>query len=40
MSYRGWLNVGLHLDTGQVTEPDVLRNHLVEAFAELLAAGS
>jgi len=40
MSYRGWLNVGLHLDTGLVTEPELLRSHLVEAFAELIAAGS
>ena len=35
MSYRGWLNMGLHLDTGAVTEPELLRDHLVEAFAEL-----
>ncbi|MGZ4706773.1 MAG: WS/DGAT domain-containing protein [Acidimicrobiales bacterium] len=40
MSYRGWLNVGLHLDTGLVTEPELLRSHLVEAFAELIAAAS
>ena len=40
MSYRGWLNIGLHVDSGLVTEPDLLRNHLVEAFAELIAAGS
>ncbi len=40
MSYRGWLNIGLHLDSGLVTEPELLRGHLVEAFAELLAAGS
>ena len=40
MSYRGWLNLGLHLDTGMITAPERLREHLVEAFAELLAAGS
>ena len=30
----------LDLDTGLVTEPELLRSHLVEAFAELIAAGS
>jgi hypothetical protein len=40
MSYRGWLNVGLHVDTGMVSDPPLLRELLVEAFAEVLAAGS
>ena len=40
MSYRGGLNLGLHVDTGMVTDPERLRRHLVEAFAELIAAGS
>jgi WS/DGAT/MGAT family acyltransferase len=40
MSYRGWLNVGLHVDAGLISEPELLRAHLVEAFAELIATGS
>ncbi len=39
MSYRGGLNLGLHVDTGMVTDAERLRRHLVEAFAELIAAG-
>jgi diacylglycerol O-acyltransferase len=40
MSYSGVLNLGVHIDTGMVTEPERLRGHLVEAFAELIAAGT
>lgn len=40
MSYCGTLNMGLHVDTGAVAEPDRLRRCLEEAFAELIAAGS
>jgi WS/DGAT/MGAT family acyltransferase len=40
MSYRGQLNMGLYVDTGAVTEPELLRTCLVESFAELVAAGS
>lgn len=38
MSYRGTLNMGAHIDTGAVTEPELLRDCLVEAYAELIAA--
>lgn len=40
MSYRGALNMGLHVDRGAVAEPERLRSHLVDAYAELIAAGS
>jgi len=40
MSYRGSLDLGLHVDTGMITEPERLANHLAEAFAELIAAGT
>ncbi len=40
MSYRGVLNLGLHVDTGMVTEPGRLRDDIVESFDELIAAGS
>ena len=40
MSYRGSLDMGVHIDTGMVTEPDRLRRGLVESFAELIAAGT
>jgi diacylglycerol O-acyltransferase len=39
MSYRGGLNLGLHVDTGMVAEPERLLGHLVEAFDELIATG-
>ncbi|MCX7619889.1 MAG: WS/DGAT domain-containing protein [Acidimicrobiales bacterium] len=39
MSYRGTLNMGLHVDAGAVTEPALLRDCINEAYAELLAAG-
>lgn len=40
MSYRGALNMGLHVDRGAIADPDRLRHHLEAAFAELTAAGS
>ncbi len=39
MSYRGVLNMGLHVDTGMVSDPLILRTCLDEAFAEVIAAG-
>jgi WS/DGAT/MGAT family acyltransferase len=39
MSYRGWLNMGLYVDRGAIVEPERLRGHLEEAYAELIAAG-
>jgi diacylglycerol O-acyltransferase len=38
MSYRGALNMGLHMDTGAIREPDLLRKCLEEAYADLVAA--
>ena len=38
MSYRGSLDMGLHVDAGAIDEPAQLRACLEEAFAELLAA--
>ncbi len=40
MSYRGMLNLGLHIDTGMIDEPDRLRDAIDESFAELIAAGT
>jgi hypothetical protein len=40
MSYRGMLNLGLHVDSGMVTDAVLLRDAIAEGFAELLAAGS
>lgn len=39
MSYRDQLNMGVHTDAGAVSEPDLLRECLVDGFAELLACG-
>lgn len=39
MSYRGMLNMGLHIDSGAVDDPALLRDCLAEAYAELIAAG-
>jgi diacylglycerol O-acyltransferase len=39
MSYCGALNLGLHVDRGAVTDPDLLHRCLVDSFAELVAAG-
>jgi diacylglycerol O-acyltransferase len=38
MSYRGTLFMGLHVDAGAVREPAALREQLVTAYADLLAA--
>jgi hypothetical protein len=38
MSYCGSLDMGLHLDPAAVTEPELLRELLVDAFDELVAA--
>lgn len=38
MSYCGSLDMGLHVDTGAVAWPTLLRDHLQEAYAELIAA--
>ena len=40
MSYRGNLNLGLHVDTAAVEHPERLAVHIVDAFAELIALGS
>ncbi len=40
MSYRGVLNLGLHVDTGMIVEPARLRIDIEESFDELIAAGS
>jgi WS/DGAT/MGAT family acyltransferase len=39
MSYRGTLNMGVHIDTGAIAEPSLLRDCLDQSFAELIAAG-
>ena len=40
MSYCGSLDMGLNVDPAAVTEPELLRDLMVDAFAELAAAGS
>jgi diacylglycerol O-acyltransferase / wax synthase len=40
MSYSGTLNMGLHVDTGAVSDPELLRDCMEESFGELLAAGA
>jgi WS/DGAT/MGAT family acyltransferase len=40
MSYRGMLNLGLHVDSGMVTDAVRLRDAIAEGFAELIAAGT
>jgi WS/DGAT/MGAT family acyltransferase len=39
MSYRGTLDMGLHVDAGAVPEPELLRDCILEAFDELLTFG-
>jgi diacylglycerol O-acyltransferase len=39
MSYQGQLNMGLHADTGMVTDTELLRDLMAQAFADLIAAG-
>jgi len=38
MSYKGQLNMGLHTDTGAIDDPASLRDHIAEAYRELLAS--
>jgi diacylglycerol O-acyltransferase / wax synthase len=40
LSYRGMLNLGLHLDPGAVADPARLHRCFVDAFAEVIAAGT
>jgi WS/DGAT/MGAT family acyltransferase len=40
MSYRGKLNMGLHIDTGAIGQPELLRECIDESFSELIAAAS
>jgi WS/DGAT/MGAT family acyltransferase len=40
MSYRGALNMGLHVDRGAIDDPALLRELLVESFDALVAAGA
>lgn len=39
MSYRGSMEMGLHIDTGAVKQPGVLEECLTSAFDQVLAAG-
>ena len=39
MSYRGWMFLGLVVDTAAVHEPHMLLDDLERAYAELLHAG-
>jgi diacylglycerol O-acyltransferase len=38
LSHDGWLNMGLHVDSGAVEQPGALRDAIDDAFRELLAA--
>jgi WS/DGAT/MGAT family acyltransferase len=38
MSYRGELNMGLHIDTGAIAEPERLRDCIADSYAQLIAA--
>jgi WS/DGAT/MGAT family acyltransferase len=38
LSYDGWMNMGLHVDSGAVEQPGALRDAIDGAFRELLAA--
>ena len=37
LSYDGWLNMGLHVDSGAIEQPGALRDAIEGAFRELLA---
>ncbi|MCU1356591.1 MAG: putative diacylglycerol acyltransferase [Acidimicrobiales bacterium] len=39
MSYRGLLDLGLHVDAAAVDDPAALRDDIIDAFAELVALG-
>jgi diacylglycerol O-acyltransferase / wax synthase len=38
MSYRGTLNMGIHIDTGAIEQPELLRDCIDDAFSEVIAA--
>jgi hypothetical protein len=40
MSYRGALNMGVHIDRGAIDDPELLRDLLAESYEELIAAGT
>jgi WS/DGAT/MGAT family acyltransferase len=40
MSYRGQLDMGLHIDKAAIADPALLRSCIEEGFAELIAAAS
>jgi len=40
MSYRGMLNMGLHIDAGAIDDSELLRDSIRESFDELIAVGS
>lgn len=40
MSYRGMLNMGLHVDAGAIADSSLLRDCIAESFDELIACGS
>ena len=40
MSYRGMLDMGLHIDSAAIAEPDRLRRCLEQSFEELIAAAT
>ena len=40
MSYRGLLNLGLHVDRAAVEDPAELAGHIADAFAELIELGT
>jgi WS/DGAT/MGAT family acyltransferase len=39
MSYRGKLEMGLHMDAGAIEQPDLLESCMIESFEEILGAG-
>jgi diacylglycerol O-acyltransferase / wax synthase len=40
LSYRGMLNLGLHVDPGAIADPGLLQRCLAAGFAEVIAAGA
>ena len=39
LSSAGWLDMGVNIDLAAIDEPELLRTCLIDAYAELLAAG-
>jgi hypothetical protein len=37
LSYDGYLDMGIHLDHGAITEPESLRDHIEKSFEELFS---